>query len=202
MNKFYGSWFGKNAFLTHLSAIFHPIKFFKCLRYPFIKIYNRWDNKFMGYAYTEDESIALGWRKAFGKDLLKDIKKAGKLTRKNAHKHYKWKDMIQFQEIKEKWGTLCLYASASEEIMHVLDKYEYLSQFYCVYCGKPTRYVTKGYILFLCENCIKDVDSYTVLSRKADIPTITRFEGNNIVKVDVEKEYNIDLKELTRYWND
>lgn len=203
--KLNGSWFGKRAPLNYLSAIFHPIKFFKCLKYPFLKIYNSFDGKFMGYAYTVDEQIPYGWRKAFGENLIKEIKEAGKLTRKRLHKHVSWKSMINFQEIKEKWGTLCLYASASDEIMSVLEKYEYLSQFYCIHCGKLVKYVTNGYILYICDDCEKKFKgdlSVTELSRKHDIPIITRFNKDNIVKVDVEKEYNIDLKELTRYWND
>ena len=191
-----------NSFICHISFIWHPIKFFKCLRYPFVKVYNRWDGRFMGYSFTEDESIPAGWRKAFGKDLLKDIKKAGKLSRKNAHKHLSWKKMIQFQEIKEKWGLLCLYASATDEIDEVLDKYEYLSQFYCIYCGKPTKYITKGYITYICKYCKREDDIVDVLSRKKDILTITRFNEDEITKVDVEKEYNIDLNYLTRHWGD
>lgn len=193
--------FKNSSFICHMSFIWHPIRFFKCLRYPFVKVYNRWNGKFMGYSSTEDEAIPEGWRRAFGKDLLKDIKQAGKLCRKNAHKHLSWKKMLQFTEIKEKWGLLCLYASATDEIVKVLDKYEYLSQFYCIHCGKPTKYITKGYITYICKDCKEDmfVDK---LSRGRDLVTITRFDKDDIVKVDVEKEYNIDLKYLTRHWGD
>lgn len=191
-----------DSFICHISFIWHPIRFLRCLRYPFVKVYNRWDGKFMGYSFTEDEAIPEGWRKAFGKELLKDIKKAGKLSRKNAHKHLSWKKMIQFQEIKEKWGLLCLYASATDEIMKVLDKYEYLSQFYCINCGKPTKYVTKGYITYICQDC-KENEFVDKLSREKDLLTITRFNKNgDIIKVDIEKEYNIDLNYLTRHWSD
>ena len=36
--------------------------------------------------------------------------------------------MIQWQQIKEKWGHLCLYACGTKEILGVLSKYEELSK--------------------------------------------------------------------------
>lgn len=64
--------------------------------------------------------------------------------------------MIQWQQIKEKWGYLCLYAAGTKEILDVLDKYEELSKNYCICCGKPTKYKTGGYILYLCEHCFDE----------------------------------------------
>ena len=148
---------GWKAPFNYISAIFHPIKFFKCLKYPFIKTRNRWTGKFMGYTFTEDEQIPRGWYKAFGKDLLNDIKKAGKESRKRIGKHLSWKKMITWEQIKEKFGTLRLYASATDEIMLVLDKYEIMSRFYCINCGKKAKYVTHGWIEYYCEDCFEDV---------------------------------------------
>jgi len=216
--KYFG-WGSKFPF-NCLSAVFHPIKFIKCLRYPFVKVYHKWTGKFMGYSYTEDESIDYGWRKAFSKEMLKEIKQAGKVSRKRIGKHLSWKKMLMWEQIKEKYGTLRLYASATEEIENVLSKYEYLSRFYCINCGKPTKYITHGWIEYLCEDCFrKDLnrynemsedelnkamsDSNNILSRKNDITIFSvRNENGEWVDVDVEKKYNINLKELTRCWND
>lgn len=216
--KYFG-WGWKFPF-NYLSAIFHPINFFKCLKYPFIKSRNRWTGKFMGYSCTEDETIPYGWYKAFGKEMLKEIKEAGKASRKRLGKNLSWSKMITWEEIKEKWGTLRLYASATNEIMNVLSKYEYLSKFYCIDCGKPTRYITGGYILYLCEDCFERYinhhnnmskeeiekaknDSQNILSRKDDIGEISVLsEDGDWIDVDVEKKYNINLEELTRCWNE
>ena len=47
--------------------------FFFCLRYPFWKSRNVWTGKFCGYSSTSYDWIPEGWRKAFGKELSKDI---------------------------------------------------------------------------------------------------------------------------------
>ena len=99
----------------------------------------------MGYSFTEDESIPCGWYKAFGKDLLKDIKQAGKASRKRLHKHLNWKQMITWEQIKEKYGTLRWYdLGAPEKVFEIIRKYEQLSYETCIYCGKPSEYETFG----------------------------------------------------------
>ena len=196
---------------NYLSAIFHPIKFFKCLKYPFLKERHIWTGKFMGYAYTEDDSIPNGWRIAFGKDLIKDIKKAGKESRKRLHKHLSWKKLITWEQIKEKYGTLRLYASATEEIMHVLNKYEILSSFYCIDCGKISEYVTKGWIEYYCKDCYLKHTSATTEEEKnkalksgrltkEDIPCIKKYDkkSEEFVEVDLLAEYNIDVSKLVK----
>lgn len=110
----------------------------------------------MGYSSTWYDSIPKGWKIAFGKQLSDDIKKAGKQTRKKSHKHISWKNMITWEQIKEKYGTLRLYASCSEEIFMVLQKYEDMSKDYCIECGKPAKYMTKDRITFYCEDCFND----------------------------------------------
>jgi len=149
------------SFMRHISFLWHWKNFFFCLKYPFWKARNVWSGKFMGYTHTWYDDIPEGWKIAFGKNLSKDILKAGRQTRKRLEKHVSWEDMLSFQQIKEKWGVLCLYASASKEIQEVLDYYEHLSQGYCICCGKPARYITKGWVSFQCENCFVKNDCYT-----------------------------------------
>ena len=120
--------------------------FFFCLKYPFWKARNVWTGKSCGYSFTEYDAIPEGWRKAFGKQLSKELKKVLKET------HYLKK--FRFSEIKEKWGELCLYCfDAPEEVFEVLDKYERMSKHYCIHCGKPSEFVTKGWILYICKDC-------------------------------------------------
>ncbi len=184
--------------------------FLFCLRYPFWKSRNVFSGKTLGYSFTWYDDIPRGWQIAFGKQLSKDIKQAGKMTRKRLKKHIKWKDLISFQQIKEKYGELCLYASSSEEIEKVLEKYELLSLGYCINCGKPARYRTKGWIEYYCEDCyIKYAQRVSKLSKKEidferdrltieDIPEITHYINDKELKVDLKKEYNIDFETL---WN-
>lgn len=126
--------------------------FFFCLKYPFMKGYNVWTGKFCGYGFTEYDYISYGWKKAFGKQLLKDIKKAYKLDKKD-FPNLTWKQALRWEQIKSKYGTLRLYASATSRIMEVLHKYEKLSRYYCERCGKPAKYETTGWIENLCEEC-------------------------------------------------
>lgn len=199
-------WNFKNShFVNHISFLWHWKNFFFCLKYPFWKSRNVWNDKFSGYGYTWYDDIPAGWRIAFGKQLSDDILKAGKETRKRLHKHISWKKMISFQQIKEKWGELCLYASASEEIEKVLDYYEHLSQGYCICCGKPARYLTTGWVEFMCEDCFeKHLKSHSLTDEeiekekeecrlnKKDIPEITKYKHKTIktCSCSEEKDYN------------
>ena len=216
-------WRFKNSqFVAHISFLWHWKNFFFLLRYPFYKVYNKWNGKFCGYAYTELDSVPGGWRKAFGKQMTHDIKRAGEESRRRLNKHLSWKKMLCFQQIKEKYGGLRLYAAATGEIQEVLDKYEIMSEGYCIDCGKPARYRTRGWIEYYCEDCfVKDCLPYDYktktygeisqeklnalkkeckLNRK-DIPhsvTYTQGKNGNLVKhkVDYKKKYGIDFDEL------
>lgn len=128
--------------------------YFFVKRYPFMAATNRWTGKFLGYAFTEMDLIPDGWRKALGKRLCEDISKA---FRERGIKKSEWASLITWEDIKEKWGMLCLYAAAPDYILDILDRYEHESICYCMHCGKPARYVTKGWISYLCPNCFADI---------------------------------------------
>lgn len=156
-------------------------KLFRCIKnwlftrkYPFWKLSDDWyvyntciddkrigtKNFFIKYNFTWYDDIPNGWKKAFGKQLSKEIKKAGMPFIKQGKK---WEDILSFQQIKEKWGELCLYASAIEPIREILDKYETISIGYCFHCGKPARYVTQGWVEFYCEKCFEKFDCWKYL---------------------------------------
>ena len=124
------------------------------------------------YWTTWYNEIPEGWRKAFGKQLSKEILKAGKQCLKEHKKeHLTWDNLITWQQIKEKWGSLCLYASAVSPIMRVLEKYETLSIGYCMYCGKPARYYTKGWVSMVCEDCAAKLEkTHIVRLSENEIP--------------------------------
>lgn len=123
--------------------------FFFCLRYPFYKSRNVWSDKFLGYEYTWYDAIPTGWRKAFGKQLSKELRAA--LKKDGILKTFR------FTQIKEKWGELCLYNNGvGNNTDRVINKYERLSTAYCINCGKPVRYITYGYIVYLCDDCASE----------------------------------------------
>lgn len=209
--------FQNSQFVAHISFLWHWKNFFFLLRNPFYRVYNRWTRHFCGYAYTEYDSIASGWRTAFGKQLTHDIREAGKASRRRIGKHLSWKEMLFWEQIKEKWGALCLYASTTQEIRDVLDKYEIMSECYCIYCGKPARYKTHGWVEYYCEDCMREEANRKINNRfihnedfrkyskfrltKKDIPhgvTYTQGKNGKLVKhkIDYKKKYDVDFEEL------
>lgn len=68
-------------------------------------------------------------------------------------------DQIEFVQIKEKFGTLRIYANYhNEDIQKMIDVAEILSGKICEDCGsvKEVSQNKQGYILTLCNRCRKD----------------------------------------------
>ena len=113
-----------------------------CWRYPFYKIYDTYDQ--FDPTVTRYDLFPEGWRKAFGKQFSKELKKI--LKKENLLYTF------TITDIKEKYGTLRIYsATYTEAIDKLFDKYEILSIDYCINCGKPTIYQNGYYTL--CEDC-------------------------------------------------
>lgn len=92
-----------------------------------------------------------GWKTAFGKDLifelLESIYEDGCL------------DSFQVTEVKEKYGQLDIdIYNCNDCTYNVLEKYRNLSQYICAFCGEPARYVSKGWVYPICQNCIELID--------------------------------------------
>lgn len=101
--------------------------------------------------YTEWDAMdgMPGWKKAFGKQYLKELKKQLKKDR--------YLYQFRITDIKEKYGTLRLYCNgASDEVYKIIDKYENLSYETCIECGKPAKIITDGYILPYCLHCYNE----------------------------------------------
>ena len=98
--------------------------------------------------YNEYDAMEDGWKIAFGKQMLDEIKT--ELKRVN----YLYKYRIF--DIKEKYGSLrwedCGYPSGSN-IGNIVWKYEQMSYDYCIHCGKPAKWVTRGWITYICDEC-------------------------------------------------
>lgn len=109
--------------------------------------------------YNEWDAVEPGWNKAFGKQYLKELKQ----------QLIKDKMLYSFRitQIKEKWGSFQLYCyKASEDVYKIIDKYENLSWDYCIHCGKPAKYISKGWISPYCEDCINKDNKERYINKK------------------------------------
>ena len=100
-------------------------------------------------SYTELDAMEPGWRKAFGIQMCKDIRR--QLIKER--KLFKWRIV----QLKEKFGGIRLYSNfASDELYDIIDKYEQISYKTCGVCGKPATKISKGWIYPYCDDCIGD----------------------------------------------
>ena len=203
------------VYFLHRINIFRYIKnWLFCLRFPFYRMSDK-KNPFTRYDYTWYDEIPYGWRKAFGIEMSKEIKRVGKACIKDTNRNEKhkvgWKDILQFQQIKEKYGSLRIYANAIEDFDLTFEKYELLSIGYCLVCGQPSRYITKGWISYQCEKCFvkhlqrwhhtnDEIEEYKKKCRitKKDIPSLQRFKNDSWIEIDVKDKFDIDFEKM---WN-
>lgn len=100
-------------------------------------------------SYTELDAMESGWRKAFGIQMCKDIRR--QLIKER--KLFKWRIV----QLKEKFGGIRLYSNfASDELYDIIDKYEQISYKTCGICGKSATKMSKGWIYPYCDDCIGD----------------------------------------------
>lgn len=120
--------------------------FFFLLKYPFMRPRKVWTGKKLRFpSYSMYDLLPTGWRIAFGKQLLKDLKAA---LKQQPYDFY-------FIDIKEKYGTLRLYANVySTPVQQVLTKYEHMSQEYCISCGDKAEYEYDYY--YICSHCFME----------------------------------------------
>jgi len=172
-------------------CLFYAIYFIK---YPFLQPRNVWTGK-RYWDWNEFYHIPRGWKKAFGKQLRNDLRKA--LIKDGILKTF------YFTQIKEKYGELCLYNNGTGEATeYVIRHYEELSKCYCINCGKPARYMTTGWIEYLCEDCFdevsnKDRDNYEEykLSHRLTKDDISHWFRNEN-GVTTQLDYGVDFEEL------
>lgn len=108
-------------------------------------------------SHTELDSMDKGWRKAFGLDFCRDLRKA--LIKIGG---YKLLYDFRILQIKEKYGRLEVYCIGyNDEINKVISKYSKLSERTCVRCGKPATWISKGWISPYCDDCIPDKTNAT-----------------------------------------
>lgn len=123
-------------------------------KYPFLMPVNVWTGKPLpnyDYTYTLLDDMPIGWKKAFGKLLCEDI--MNELVESNTLNTY------SIQQIKEKYGTLRWYCSGgTEKIYDIIRKYEHISEFVCITCGKVNvPVINDGWISPQCKSCFNNL---------------------------------------------
>ena len=107
------------------------------------------DKIFFLPSYTELDAMDDGWRKAFGIQMCKEIKKE--------LKKHKFLYKYRIVQIKEKWGYLHWYDTGipkDSSIYEIIRKYEDISSKTCIVCGKPATKMSTGWISPYCDDCI------------------------------------------------
>lgn len=99
------------------------------------------------YSWTWYDDMPVGWKKCFGDMMLEEldiaIRKAGLFNE------------FGIDQLKEKYGRLTVYCHGfNDEIMRIIDKYDYISQNCCIRCGMPdVPMVNDSWIFPYCWNC-------------------------------------------------
>lgn len=118
-------------------------------KYPFLLPINGFTGEApenYDYSWTEWDAIPEGWRIAFGDMLLEDIYKDAV--------EFGYLDTLKFDQIKEKFGELRIYASGDGgNFDEIISDYAVLSGNICINCGKPDVYSTSGWIMPICKEC-------------------------------------------------
>lgn len=171
-------------------------RFFKIIYYPFKRFFHRLNNKRLIKKYPfllrDDycwlDSIPLAWRKKFGISLCNDI--SFECKRNGIHPKE-----VSFIDIKCKWGVLTIDYAAPIDLDDIMQYYEDLSMLYCMNCGKITKYATKGWVSYICNDCAKkyyknrDLDLLTTL---AYVPKRIRYntdgQGTTVISSNVPFE--------------
>lgn len=137
-----------------------------CAKYPFLLPYNalsqqdtfefetdKVDPSF-DYKFTMLDFVPDGWKDLF-LEMCEELSAAVK-GKENEH-------TFRFDEIKEKWGELRMYAAgSSEETENIIEKYTQKSRKTCICCGAAATRMSKGWINPYCDKCIGDRPSYPI----------------------------------------
>ena len=127
--------------------------FLLCIKYPIIIPRNLNTNKMCTdlFSCTWLDSLPVGWCKSFGIMFFAELQKAINRYPKEERKAFR------IYDIKEKFGKLQVHLSMyTSEIDQILDKYAALSAKTCVACGSKAYWLTKGYVVPMCNKCKKE----------------------------------------------
>ena len=116
-------------------------------RYPWIRPVGWHYERLKTYNFTMYDDVPRGWKRAFGKIMLEEYR--------DVLKRHGYLDIFQWVQVKEKYGTLRLYSNAApKEVLELEQKYDYISGFFCISCGRMNSPVlTNGWVEPLCKVC-------------------------------------------------
>lgn len=111
---------------------------------------------YSGEDYCIIQDMPIGWRKAFGDEMLQELDNL--LTKYDCKKDY------HIVQIKEKFGELRWYddgvpQEAYTEYNKLIDKYMYKSTCTCINCGEPATRLTFRWVCPYCDNCVGSMRS-------------------------------------------
>lgn len=133
-----------------IKVIKFPYYFILFKIYPFLNPFQKLETKDFHvcfYTYSLLDCMPIGWNKAFGLQMAKEIKQW--LKEHNITDY-------EITDVKEKWGRLHWYDNGPIQLYEdVILKYEKMSFELCIRCGKKASHVSKGYILPFCEDCMQ-----------------------------------------------
>lgn len=128
--------------------------YFLVKKYPFLQCKNAWTGQKLGYDFTWLDDIPVGWRKAFGKKMVRQINRALGDYRKE----------YQISQIKEKYGSLRWYDNGAptdiyKKVCYIVEKYEEISKHTCIFCGKKGEIdYNESWLIPQCKKCKKKYD--------------------------------------------
>lgn len=128
------------------------------------------------------DCIPVGWYKAFGKILERELKEA---TANDPE--------FEIYDIKEKFGELRIYHNGDRRVDEIVDAFTVISQYTCVDCGKLGVGSTKrGWVFPCCRECYKNGDYDKDCTPYEPIPKMRKVscyskEGFKTVEYDISK---------------
>lgn len=131
--------------------------------------------------YDIKDCIPVGWYKAFGKILERELREA---TANDPE--------FEIYDIKEKFGELRIYHNGDKKVNEIVDAFTVISQYTCVSCGKLGVGSTKrGWILPFCRECYKgdydkDCTPYEPIPKMRKVSCYSK-EGFKTVGYDISK---------------
>lgn len=153
------------------------------------------------------DEVPEGWTNIFGRLMCDEIMNALNTPSEASE--------ITFEQCKEKYGGMRVYAAAPESIQRILSIYERISENICCRCGKPhSPMMNFSWISPYCEDCFHKLQrknknfyqgEYTKYApenkEEWNIPTILRWkkfskEGDQIIEIDISSR----IKAIEQRW--
>lgn len=148
------------------------------------------------YSYSLAYCFPDGWRKSFFTEMHEEIRE--ELIRCN------YLDKFRVLQIKEKYARLCYYTNGIPRdcrVDEIIRKYEHISQYICIDCGKcDVPVIDDGWLTPICEKCYnkrqehqrKQYESIGIKYPKDSVPTYEKLLENTDPNDVLEDYYEVN----------